>query len=201
VACIFVWIILSNKEIFFTDSWRNQMGREGRSPTGCSVRSQVIDVAELQTALEPLLACIESVTEQIREYNERIEKLAQDSYPQVALLKQIKGDGHCVAAPCAYGVPLFFSERGGLLAASLEHKCLRKHASGDRLMRKSCLRAFKGVGHRGDHLVLQCRSLASIGMDNVPQHPECYGVRSDMEDDGFWWRLWHYAIDTPNSVD
>jgi transposase len=43
--------------------------------------------------LEPLLACIESVSEQIREYNQRIEKLAQDSYPQVGLLKQIKGVG------------------------------------------------------------------------------------------------------------
>ena len=32
-----------------------------------------------------------------REYNERIEKLAQDSYPQVALLKQIKGVGTLIA--------------------------------------------------------------------------------------------------------
>jgi transposase len=37
--------------------------------------------AELQTALEPLLAAIESVSERIAEYNERIEKLAQESYP------------------------------------------------------------------------------------------------------------------------
>ena len=41
----------------------------------------------------PLLVCIESISEQIREYNERIEKLAQENYPQVALLKQIKGVG------------------------------------------------------------------------------------------------------------
>src|SRR5947209_10765538 len=52
---------------------------------------------ELQRALEPLLACIESVSEQIREYNERIEKLAQDSYPQVAVLKQVKGVGTLIA--------------------------------------------------------------------------------------------------------
>jgi transposase len=52
---------------------------------------------ELQTALAPLLACIESVSEQIREYNDRIEKLAQESYPQVALLKQIKGVGTLIA--------------------------------------------------------------------------------------------------------
>ncbi len=45
-----------------------------------------------------LLAAIESVSEQIAEYNERIEKLAQESYPQVALLKrQIKGVGTLIA--------------------------------------------------------------------------------------------------------
>ena len=33
----------------------------------------------------------------IREYNERIEELAQESYPQVALLKQIKGVGTLIA--------------------------------------------------------------------------------------------------------
>src|SRR5438309_10864986 len=48
---------------------------------------------ELQTALQPLLAAIESLSERIRECNERIEQLAQESYPQVALLKQIKGVG------------------------------------------------------------------------------------------------------------
>src|ERR1700675_4999940 len=52
---------------------------------------------ELQSALEPLLAGIEVLSEQIREYNERIEKLAQESYPQVALLKQIKGVGTLIA--------------------------------------------------------------------------------------------------------
>src|SRR5260370_12639733 len=46
---------------------------------------------------EPLLACIESVSEQIREYNERIEDLAQESYPQTALLKQVKGVGTLIA--------------------------------------------------------------------------------------------------------
>jgi hypothetical protein len=35
--------------------------------------------------VEPLLAGVESLSERIREYNERIEQLAQQSYPQVAL--------------------------------------------------------------------------------------------------------------------
>jgi transposase len=74
----------------------------GERLRGCNVRNMNPEKAEglspeLQTALEPLLACIESVSEQIREYNERIETLAQESYPQVALLKQVKGVGTLIA--------------------------------------------------------------------------------------------------------
>src|SRR5246127_5502419 len=74
----------------------------GERLRGCNVRNMNQEKAEglspeLQAALEPLLAAIESVSEQIREYNERIEKLAQESYPQVALLKQIKGVGTLIA--------------------------------------------------------------------------------------------------------
>src|SRR5215469_14466798 len=52
---------------------------------------------ELQRALEPLLAAIAEVSERISEYNDRIEALAQASYPQVELLKQIKGVGTLIA--------------------------------------------------------------------------------------------------------
>src|SRR5438445_9910376 len=52
---------------------------------------------ELQRALEPLLSAIEEVSERICEYNDRIEALAQTSYPQVELLKQIKGVGTLIA--------------------------------------------------------------------------------------------------------
>src|SRR6266581_3328821 len=74
----------------------------GERLRGCNVRNMNPEKAdglspELQRALEPLLASIESVSEQIREYNERIEQLAQQSYPQVALLKQIKGVGTLIA--------------------------------------------------------------------------------------------------------
>ncbi len=74
----------------------------GERLRGCNVRNMNPEKAEglspeQQTALEPLLACIESVSEQIREYNEHIEKLAQESYPQAALLKQIKGVGTLIA--------------------------------------------------------------------------------------------------------
>jgi transposase len=74
----------------------------GERLRGCNVRNMNPEKAdglspELQMALQPLLAGIEVLSEQIREYNERIEMLARRSYPQVALLKQIKGVGTLIA--------------------------------------------------------------------------------------------------------
>ena len=74
----------------------------GERLRGCNVRNLNPEKAaglspELRTALEPLLVGIEVLSEQIREYNERIEKLAQESYPQTALLKQVKGVGTLIA--------------------------------------------------------------------------------------------------------
>ena len=74
----------------------------GERLRGCNVRNMNPEKAEglspeLQRALQPLLAGIESLSERIRECNERIEELAQESYPQVALLKQIKGVGTLIA--------------------------------------------------------------------------------------------------------
>ena len=74
----------------------------GERLRGCNVRNMNPEKAEglspeLQSALEPLLAEIESLSGRIAEYNERIEALAQASYPQVALLKQIKGVGTLIA--------------------------------------------------------------------------------------------------------
>jgi transposase len=74
----------------------------GERLRGCNVRNMNPEKAEglspeLQSALEPLLAGIESLSERIRDCNGRIEKLAQESYPQVALLKQVKGVGTLIA--------------------------------------------------------------------------------------------------------
>jgi transposase len=74
----------------------------GERLRSCNVRNMNPEKAEslspeLQAALEPLLNAIESLSERIAEYNERIENLAQLSYPQVALLKQIKGVGTLIA--------------------------------------------------------------------------------------------------------
>jgi transposase len=74
----------------------------GERLRGCNVRNMNPEKAEglspeLQRALEPLLAGIESLSERIGECNEGIEKLAQESYPQVARLKQVKGVGTLIA--------------------------------------------------------------------------------------------------------
>src|ERR1700731_442032 len=53
--------------------------------------------AELREVLEPLLKEIESLNERIKEYQVRMEKIAKESYPQVELLKQVKGVGTQIA--------------------------------------------------------------------------------------------------------
>jgi transposase len=53
--------------------------------------------AELREALEPLLQEVESLNERIQEYDERMEKIAKESYPHVELLKQVKGVGTQIA--------------------------------------------------------------------------------------------------------
>src|SRR5580765_3816748 len=74
----------------------------GERLRGCNVRNMNPEKAEglspeLRSALEPLLAEIETLSERIAEYNDRIAALAQTSYPQVELLKQIKGVGTLIA--------------------------------------------------------------------------------------------------------
>src|SRR6202162_215769 len=52
---------------------------------------------ELRDVLEPLLQAIESLNERIQEYDERMEKIAKEVYPEVSLLKQVKGVGTQIA--------------------------------------------------------------------------------------------------------
>jgi transposase len=51
----------------------------------------------LREVLEPLLRGVESLNERIREYDQRIEQIAKEVYPEVALLKQVKGVGTQIA--------------------------------------------------------------------------------------------------------
>src|SRR5580692_8771221 len=52
---------------------------------------------ELREVLAPLLKEVESLNERIKEYDARMEKIAKESYPQVVLLKQVKGVGTQIA--------------------------------------------------------------------------------------------------------
>jgi transposase len=68
----------------------------------CSTQQMNREIAkglsqELRDALDPLFGEIESLNERIREYDGRIEQIATDVYPQVALLKQVKGVGTLIA--------------------------------------------------------------------------------------------------------
>jgi transposase len=51
----------------------------------------------LREALEPLLREVESLNGRIQEYDRRIEKMAKQTYPETALLKQLKGVGDLIA--------------------------------------------------------------------------------------------------------
>src|ERR1700720_1966119 len=53
--------------------------------------------AELREVLVPLFKEIESLNEHIKEYDERMEKIAKEAYPEVSLLKQVKGGGTQIA--------------------------------------------------------------------------------------------------------
>ena len=51
----------------------------------------------LREALDPLLQEVESLNERIQEYDRRIEQMSKKTYPETALLKQIKGVGDLIA--------------------------------------------------------------------------------------------------------
>ena len=53
--------------------------------------------AALREALDPLLREIESLNGHIKEYDRRIAKMAKETYPETALLKQVKGVGDLIA--------------------------------------------------------------------------------------------------------
>lgn len=47
--------------------------------------------------MAPLLKSIRVLTEQIRRYDEQIERLAEKKYPETRLLRQVKGVGPLIA--------------------------------------------------------------------------------------------------------
>jgi len=74
----------------------------GERLRGCNVRNLNPEKAEglspeLQRTLEPLLSAIEELSERCTRRSDHVEALAENSYPQVELLKQIKGVGTLIA--------------------------------------------------------------------------------------------------------
>jgi transposase len=53
--------------------------------------------AELQEVLRPLLEQVESLTEQIKKSDGKIEQIARTEYPETALLRQVSGVGVLIA--------------------------------------------------------------------------------------------------------
>src|SRR4029077_2315934 len=53
--------------------------------------------SELREVLVPLFQEIESLNEHIKGYDERMENIAKEVYPEVSLLKQVKGVGTQIA--------------------------------------------------------------------------------------------------------
>ena len=76
--------------------------------------------AELREILVPLFKEIESLNGHIKQYDERMEKIAKEVYPEVSLLKQVKGVGTQIAldlCPDPRGpVSVCEESRGGLFS-------------------------------------------------------------------------------------
>ncbi len=69
-------------------------GRLPRCTSPCfaqRVREQMPE--ELASTLAPLVAAVDALTEQIRSCDQRVETVAQERYPETALLQQITGVG------------------------------------------------------------------------------------------------------------
>jgi transposase len=76
-------------------SYGERLPKRGSQQVGRELAAQLSTA--LREVLEPLLRGVESLNERIREYDQRIEQIAQEVYPEVALLKQVKGVGTQIA--------------------------------------------------------------------------------------------------------
>jgi transposase len=53
--------------------------------------------SSLQSALQPLVTAVESLTRQIHEYDDKIAQIARSGYPETARLRQVTGVGELIA--------------------------------------------------------------------------------------------------------
>jgi transposase len=78
-----------------TKSYGERLRKCGTGQVGRDLASGLSP--ELRDAVDPLLLEIESLNERIAEYDRRIEQIAKQAHPEVALLKQVKGVGTLIA--------------------------------------------------------------------------------------------------------
>jgi transposase len=78
-----------------TKSCGERLGKCGSRQVGQELAAGLS--AELQAALQPLLLEVESLHQRIAEYDQRIEQIAREVHPEVALLKQVQGVGTLIA--------------------------------------------------------------------------------------------------------
>jgi hypothetical protein len=76
----------------------------------------VLIPAELKPAREPLVRSIHSLSEHIRRYDERVERLANKKYPETRLLRQAKGVGPLIALIYVLTIE---QKTGGAVASSV----------------------------------------------------------------------------------
>src|SRR6202162_1042266 len=76
-------------------SYGERLRQWGTQPVGRELAAELS--VELREVLEPLLQEVESLNDRIKQYDARMEKIARESYPQVELLKQVKGVGTQIA--------------------------------------------------------------------------------------------------------
>ncbi|HKU81688.1 MAG TPA: IS110 family transposase [Candidatus Tumulicola sp.] len=86
----------------FINAVRGTVKTHGERLPNCSTHCFARRAAEaipapLQPALRPLLQMIETLTEQIRAYDQRIDALARERYPQTAAVAQVAGVGPLVS--------------------------------------------------------------------------------------------------------
>jgi transposase len=76
-------------------SYGERLPKRGTQQVGRELAAALSTV--LREVLEPLLREVESLNERIGEYDQRMEQIAKEEYPEVALLQQVKGVGTQIA--------------------------------------------------------------------------------------------------------
>src|ERR1700692_976865 len=79
----------------FAKSYGERLPKRGTQQVGRELAAALSTA--LREVLEPLLREVESLNERIGEYDQRIEQIAKQVYPEVAVLKQVKGVGTQIA--------------------------------------------------------------------------------------------------------